>query len=270
MDALHVGPFALPIGPLVLLAAYLGGSLVARLVSRNRQVDVEPMLWSILIVGLATARIAFVIMYLDAYRTSPWSMVDIRDGGFSPIAGFLAATAFAAVLIWRKREARKPLLLSTLAGAIIWGAGLAAMTQTSTATAQMPDLTLSRLDGGNIRLQSLIGKPLVINIWATWCPPCRREMPVLRDAQSRYQDVTFVFVNQGESVDAIRKYLSSEGLALGNVLLDPRMQLAGESGSYAMPTSLFFNRQGRLIDRRMGELSSATLEQRIAALRKAE
>src|SRR5690606_40886240 len=62
-------------------------------------------------------------------------------------------------------------------------------------------LALTKLEGGEVRLPTFIGQPTVVNLWATWCPPCRREMPVLRDAQQRYPDIAFIFANQGESAE---------------------------------------------------------------------
>ncbi len=268
MTSVNLGPFAFPIGPLLLLGALLVSSGIAKWVCRNRSIDVEPALWKILVSGVLVARIAFVALYFESYKNSPWKIVDIRDGGFIASAGFLAAAALTAWFARQRREARKPLLLSALAGATFWMAGTLATSIFHAAPMPLPEIALARLDGTSMRLDSLTGKPLVVNLWATWCPPCRREMPVLRDAQVRHKDIDFVFVNQGESADAVRKYLALEGLALDNVLLDPRLQVGAQTGSRALPTTLFFNAQGMLVDRRMGELSSATLMQRIEALRR--
>lgn len=268
MNAINLGPLALPTGPLLLVGALLAGSAAARWSNRQRKADVEPALWRVLIAGVLVARLAFVGAYLDAYSSAPWKILDIRDGGFVASAGFLAALVLAAWLVYRSREARTPLLAGTIAGALFWMGGLAVMSMMQDEPMQLPGLSLTRLDGTAVQMQSLAGKPLVVNLWATWCPPCRREMPVLQDAQMRHRDVVFVFVNQGESADTVRKYLASEGLALDNVLLDPGLAAGRETGSRALPTTLFFNTDGALADRRMGELSSATLAQRLDALRK--
>jgi thiol-disulfide isomerase/thioredoxin len=111
------------------------------------------------------------------------------------------------------------------------------------------------------------GKPLVLNLWASWCPPCRREMPVLAKAQAEHSDVTFVFANQGEGADAVKTYLAAQHLSLHNVVLDGTTVLACRTGSAGLPTTLFFNARGELVDRRMGELSPATLAQGLASLR---
>jgi thiol-disulfide isomerase/thioredoxin len=127
---------------------------------------------------------------------------------------------------------------------------------------------LARLDGGTVQLHSFVGKPMVVNLWASWRPPCRHEMPVLRDAQAQYRDIVFIFANQGENADAVRQYLKTEQLALDNVLLDFKLQVGRQTASMGLPTTLFFNEQGILVERRIGELSAATLAQRIESLRK--
>jgi thiol-disulfide isomerase/thioredoxin len=54
----------------------------------------------------------------------------------------------------------------------------------------VPLVELRRLDGTPVQLRTLSDKPMVINLWATWCPPCRREMPALQDAQRRHPHIT--------------------------------------------------------------------------------
>ena len=100
---------------------------------------------------------------------------------------------------------------------------------------------------------------MVINLWATWCPPCRREMPVLQKAQTQNQDVTFLFVNQGESMQSVSTFLETQGLNLNNVLFDSGGQLGQKVDSMALPTTLFYSPQGRLLSSHLGELSEASL-----------
>ena len=77
-----------------------------------------------------------------------------------------------------------------------------------------------------VQLADYQGGPLVINLWATWCPPCRREMPVLENAQRMRPDVTFLFVNQAESMQSVSTYLATQGLNLDNVLFDASGRVA--------------------------------------------
>lgn len=248
----------------------LAGFSVAKRIRQRKNIDVEPLLLRVLITSLITARTVFVIAYFDMYKNAPWGMLDIRDGGFSSAAGILAAAAGIAWYSWRRPEGRRPLLLSALAGGATWAAGAVAATAVFAVPAQMPEVELGRLDGSSVEFSSLAGKPMVVNLWATWCPPCIREMPVLENAQKNNPDVVFVFANQGESVDTVQKFLDRQGLSLDNVLLDPRLELSGQTESQGLPTTLFFDAGGALVDRRIGELSAATLAQRIEGIARRE
>jgi len=267
MGAINLGPFALPLVPLLLIAAALAASAVARRSGRRRRIEAEAPLLRILLAGLVAARIAFVAAYFDEYRGAPWSMIDIRDGGFSLGAGILAGLALAAWYGWRQSALRAPLLHSLATGAAIWTIGTTALAGLGNDPPGLPPLELARLDGSPLQLSALAGKPVVLNLWATWCPPCRREMPVLRDAQDRHPDVTFVFVNQGEAAATIRSYLDAERLALKHVLLDPASRLGAHLGSHSFPTTLFFDASGKLVERRVGEVSAATLTRALEPLR---
>ncbi len=81
--------------------------------------------------------------------------------------------------------------------------------------------------------------------------------------------MNIVFVNQGEESRTIAAFLDRQGLVLGNVLVDPQSRTGAALGHSALPTTLFFDAHGRLADTRIGELSQATLTQRLAGLRAA-
>jgi thiol-disulfide isomerase/thioredoxin len=100
---------------------------------------------------------------------------------------------------------------------------------------------------------------MVVNLWATWCPPCRAEMPVLEEAQNDRTDVLFVFANQAEATPSIQSFLDRMQLDLDHVLRDRRGQIARQAGTAALPTTLFYDADGRLIDSHIGQLSKATL-----------
>ncbi|MDX1553417.1 MAG: TlpA disulfide reductase family protein, partial [Marinobacter sp.] len=103
------------------------------------------------------------------------------------------------------------------------------------------------------------GQPTVVNLWATWCPPCIREMPVLEEAQDRYPGINFVFANQGEHPETINQFLSEQNLDLDHVLSDRQGGFGRAIGSQGLPTTLFYDAQGKLVDSHMGELSKASL-----------
>ncbi len=131
----------------------------------------------------------------------------------------------------------------------------------------LPDFNTLSIKGDQIALQSYVGKPTVVNLWATWCPPCRREMPVFERAQNEHLDINIVFLNQGEAPAKIQQFLTRNKLSLRNVLLDSTGEVARSLGHRGLPTTLFFNATGRLVDVHVGEFSYPTLNQRINALK---
>ena len=269
MEAITIGPLALPYGLLALFGALFAGLGVAKWAARPPRVDAESLLWVVIPAGLAVARLTFVFLYQDQYLAAPWSMLDIRDGGFFAPAGLLAISVATAWLAWKSREKRASLLYAVGTGLTVWTAATLIPLGMPAPRMQAPQITLVDMTGKNTELKSFAGKPLVINLWASWCPPCRREMPVLGAAQQRHAEVNFVFANQGESPETVNKYLAGEAFALNNVLLDSGRQLTTILGSGALPTTLFFDAQGVLVEQRMGELSAATLAQRLKSLQPA-
>ena len=266
MNTVNLGPLAIPIELAVFFVAIFSSLAVAYGATRVSKMNIEPKLWGVLLLGLLVARFAFVAIYFAQYQAAPLSIFNIRDGGFSATAGLAAVLLVTVWLAWRYSSQRKPLLLAVFTGVSVWSGG-SFLSGHFTAEPPLPSLSLTSLDGVRVSLPALQGKPLVINLWASWCPPCRREMPVLRDAQAKNKDITFVFANQGESAEVIHHYLSTNQLKLNHVLLDPDLQLSQLTKSIAYPTTLFFNAQGQMIERRVGEVSSATLARSIEALR---
>jgi thiol-disulfide isomerase/thioredoxin len=192
-------------------------------------------------------------------------MIDIRDGGFSPWAGVVAAVVVALWRGWRRAALRGPLVAGLLAGTLIWIVSPAVLRMgTGPALSDLDEISLMTLQGTPQSLSSLAqGRPVVVNLWATWCPPCRREMPELAAAQQRLPGVTFIFANQGENPVTVQKYLAVSQLVLVNVVLDSSKKLGEQLGSTALPTTLFFNASGRLVDTHLGALSSASLASKL-------
>ena len=265
MDAINLGPLALPVRVLVPLVAVAAANLCAAWWTRRRAADASRVLWHMVVWGFLAARAAFVLKHLETYRAAPLDILDLRDGGFVAFAGLLVALAIAADAARRHAALRRPLMTSALAGVLVW-AGATLALGAAAKQAPLPDLALRTLDGGSLHLRAT-GKPVVLNLWATWCPPCRREMPAMGAAQAANPDVAFVFVNQGEDAPEVRRYLTGERLALANVALDPGRRVARASGVSGYPTTLFYDAQGKLVARHMGELSKAKLAEHLDTLR---
>jgi thiol-disulfide isomerase/thioredoxin len=267
-----VGPFVLPYALLLMFTAVASGLLVGQRIGRKAGVEVEAEveagLWRILLVGVVVARLAFVLEFRSAYLASPLAVLDIRDGGWSATAGFVAAWLFALSQHGRRPALRRPLQSALITASAIWLVGSIALSVRPDTGQELPALSFPSLDGRMVALAQFKGQPTVVNLWATWCPPCVREMPVLQQAQIDNPDVNFVFVNQRESVDKVDAWLRARRLTMRNMLLDKDGQAAAAFKQRALPMTLFFNGKGRLVSARIGELSPATLTERLDALRR--
>jgi thiol-disulfide isomerase/thioredoxin len=108
-----------------------------------------------------------------------------------------------------------------------------------------PELTLSSLGGASVSLNDFSGQVVLVNIWATWCGPCRIELPHIQDLHERYGNdgLAVLAINAGESEDQIRRYLSQEGLTF-RVLLDPESQSLRTFSTSGIPTVVLIDREG--------------------------
>lgn len=147
-----------------------------------------------------------------------------------------------------------------LVGAVVWTGGTIATRNFWPPSTPVPLVELRRLDGTPVQLRTLANKPMAVNLWATWCPPWRREMPALEEARRRHPGIIFVFVNQGEDVATIKAFMAQQKLKLDNVFIDRTREMGRRTGSFAMPTTLFYGRDGRLFLRHMGELDHDGLD----------
>lgn len=266
MLTLDIGPLALSTSHLLLLGSLLLATLVGWWSGRRLGCNPERQLFRQLLLGLLVARLAFVLSYAEFYREAPWQVLDIRDGGFIAWPGVLAALALGAWYLWRDARLRRPLGVAMAFGLSLWLGGSLLLHALERGT-QLSDLQLQDAQGRTVNLRDYAGQPLVVNLWATWCPPCRREMPVLAQAQQREAGIRVLFVNQGESVGEVEAYLASQNLELQHVLLDAQVRLGQLVGSRALPTTLFYDAQGRQVGSHLGELSHASLQRALAALR---
>ncbi|MCA1770651.1 MAG: TlpA family protein disulfide reductase [Halomonas sp.] len=268
-QSIAVGPLGFSIGQLLIILAFGIALLAGALIGRRHRTPTADTLFTLLLVALVGARLLFVTRYWGSYD-GPLSLLDIRDGGFDPLGGLLAGLGYAAWRLWKAPLQRPALGGALLAGAITWGLTAGPLMLLESQSRPMPDIALTTLEGKPIDLPTLAARdaqPMVVNLWATWCPPCRREMPVFEQAQQEENDITFAFVNQGEDVALVNRFLDHESLTLNNVLLDARNALGDATGAMAMPTTLYYNAEGRLVDTHFGELSRATLQRGLDRLR---
>jgi thiol-disulfide isomerase/thioredoxin len=240
---------------------------VALWFQRRQGLDAGPLLLKMTLAGFIGARLIFVLRHRELYAGTPLGFLDFRDQGFDGTAGLIVACVVGAELTRRRPSLRRPLLGATLAGCAVWLGGMQLNQAMTPPGAPLPALDVRGLDGATVPLHAFAGRPLVVNLWATWCPPCRRELPALAAAQRAHPEANFVFVNQGESPETVRRFLAEQGVQVANVLVDPASQLSARTASAGFPTTLFYDAAGRQHVRHTGELSQATLGEKLGLLR---
>lgn len=258
---MNVGLFTLPIAPLIFFVSVVA-ALFTGWIFRKGRADVDGVLFTSVFVGLIVARLSFALHYLPAYKDNWWKILDYRDQGFDPVPGLVAG---ACVVMWfavRRRAMRVPLLAAVVAGAVVWSSANIAINFSRTPQ-NIPAVSLLDLEGVRRPLSKGYGRPIVVNLWATWCPPCQAEMPVLEEAQKNLPGIDIVFVNQGETHNTVSNYLNSHDIKIENALLDPQLSVARAVEARAYPTTLFYDAQGRLISAHLGQFSRATFTQAI-------
>lgn len=114
-----------------------------------------------------------------------------------------------------------------------------------------PEFSLLGINGEEITLSKLRGTPVMINFWASWCPPCKAEMPTMQLAYEKYKDRGFTILainatNQ-DNLDAAASFISDNGLTFP-VLLDSNGQTTEDYQIRSLPTSFFIDRDGRITD----------------------
>lgn len=130
-----------------------------------------------------------------------------------------------------------------------------------------PDFTLPDLDGTPIALSALRGRAVVLNFWASYCPPCRREMPAMAEAARDFPEVLFVGINVGEPPEVAGAFARQVG-ADYPILRDARGAVAVAYRVANLPATFFLDEEGVIVDRAFRALSADELRESVRKLRR--
>jgi thiol-disulfide isomerase/thioredoxin len=288
-DGFSIGPLLIPTRPLaVILSLFLAIWISKRLAGRMNldrqwlQGVAEGCAWS----GVIGARLGFVLMTWSAFRSAPWTAFYFWQPGYLPYSGLLFGAVYALWRIGKRPVNERRSYLRVLGGGYAVGAVLAVAvlgtmnmftgSQMLRSGDRVPDFTLVDLSGQTVRFSDLDGRAVVLNFWATWCPPCRREMPLLDAIHQEYRSrgLSVVGIDVGEDPDAVRRYVESIGVAYPiwvdgpnrQTGIDSTQSIHGRFGGVGLPTTVFVDRGGIIRDRHLGELSRAMLQMQAETL----
>jgi peroxiredoxin len=129
------------------------------------------------------------------------------------------------------------------------------------------NFTLTDLNGVAHKMSDYAGRPVLINGWATWCPPCKAEMPALHEFYLKHKAEGFemLAINSGESQAAVQQFISQMGFTFP-VLLDTNKAVLDGLGVSGLPTSIFVGRDGTVKTIHVGGLTPDAIEQELTPL----
>lgn len=126
-----------------------------------------------------------------------------------------------------------------------------------------PDFTLETLEGEKLSLSDFKGQKVLLNFWATWCPPCRAEMPHMQSFYEKNKDenITVVAVNltSGDNRDKLAPFINEYGLTFP-ILLDESGDIGKQYQAFTIPTSYFIDEQGNIVQKIVGPMDEEFME----------
>jgi peroxiredoxin len=131
------------------------------------------------------------------------------------------------------------------------------------------DFKLKDLDGNEVSLSDLKGKKVFLNFWATWCPPCKEEMPEMEKLyqETKDSDLVIVAIDIGESLSTVKPFIESNKYNF-KVLIDSDQSVANQYNISATPTSYFIDEDGNIISKNVGAMNIEQMKEYIKTLDK--
>ncbi len=152
-------------------------------------------------------------------------------------------------------------------GMVGWGAGIQPA-QSAQERGVAPNFRLTDLSGRPLELSSFKGKVVLIDFWATWCPPCRKMIPHLKELRSAYQGRGFevIGISVGEDAGTVKSFAKSNGMSYPIAVSSDGQTEQAYGGIRGIPTTFLIDKQGRIAQKYVGYHDKASLETEIKKL----
>lgn len=130
-----------------------------------------------------------------------------------------------------------------------------------------PDMPMVGIDGEIFRLDRFNDKVIVLNFWATWCPPCTKEMPLLESTYKRYKEKGFVIVgiNYNEDKERVSEFVNKAGVTFP-IVIDNELKLTRTYRVLSLPATFFIDRKGIIRDIYRGEIHEKIIASKVGPL----
>ena len=173
--------------------------------------------------------------------------------------GFTALSLLMVVLAACSGEAAPPSASVAPSPAILAVEGVDALPTT------VAELPTTDAEGFRALLDDLRGTPVVVNLWASWCEPCKREMPLLSQAAADHAEVQFLGVDTLDAREGAERFIAEFSVPFPS-LFDPDGVIRTDLDSFGLPVTAFFDAEGNQVGKVDGELSQTTLDEHLAAI----
>jgi thiol-disulfide isomerase/thioredoxin len=262
MNAIALGPLLISLPRLYAIGCALLLLLCTRWLLGLPRRDQQRWFTGLIIAWLVGAKVGYVLLHWESYSAAPWEALKVWQPGYHGLWGMVAGLIWTAWTLRARLLAMGGAIAMLVATSSLWLVLVTlAPLGNDFATDSLPAVTLEDIDGNPVALPSLTdrGDLIIVNLWATWCPPCLREMPLLEEAAQR-EGVSVVVANQGEDLLPMVRYLDAQQLEFRYALRDPSQQLMALFEAPGLPTTVLFDEQGNTLDVHVGELTRAHLD----------
>ena len=150
-----------------------------------------------------------------------------------------------------------------LGAAIFFGGGTGRQSRDMSSSAQVgqlfPDFEAETMDGNQFKFSELSQKAVVINFWATWCEPCKEEMPLLDEYAEKFPQIEILAINYDEPLQSVQRYINNNGIGL-LILMDPGGKIASQFRVFGFPTTFFIDAEGIFQANHIGQLNAQLMD----------
>jgi len=124
---------------------------------------------------------------------------------------------------------------------------------------EFPAFELETLDGPKLGLEYFSNRPVIINFWATWCEPCKEEMPLLEAYANRYSEISIIGINYDEPLQIVRRFVEDQEITF-YILMDPGGKISNQFKVFGFPTTFFIDAEGILQSNHIGQLNEQLMD----------